>query len=277
MVKTLNSPASIEDFCAPLGRCLLIAQQCEVLVRWLVRHCDVTLTAQESHNVSYAHDRAADGKMLGPMVRALVKALTGDELATNDQAPAVITIRTRVSFAPEHLAVLAERLSELVTLRNDLVHHFLERVDTNEPDKLGRAQRYLDQSLEVLRSHRDYLRALHDSMRAGLLELHTEVARPGLLESLQHLASQDDDTGAGLFAALRAADSALQQQGWTDLEFAAQWIRQHWPEASPSRYGCKTWRQVIRQFPVFELKQEKGSASARGHTWYRCRRAALPA
>ena len=57
--------------------------------------------------------------------------------------------------------------------------------------------------------------------------------------------------------------------GWTSLDAAIRFISKENRDQVPSRYGCKTWRQVLKKSGLFELRCPAPEEGAIGRAWYR--------
>jgi hypothetical protein len=59
---------------------------------------------------------------------------------------------------------------------------------------------------------------------------------------------------AGIVRALREAANELAVDGWTPVAAAGRWITERNPEQQPNKYGCASWRQVLHESRLFELR-----------------------
>lgn len=120
-----------------LGRCMLRLQQYERLMKTLLPHHELvgpadTLEAQRAANLE-----KVSGKTLGTLVKSLFESYAVPdgferELLPEDKVPTDrISMATsyRMTMAPERLAEVKAQIEELLVMRNDLVHHFIERFD----------------------------------------------------------------------------------------------------------------------------------------------------
>lgn len=73
----------------------------------------------------------------------------------------------------------------------------------------------------------------------------------------------------GIVKVLREASQALAQNGWTLLEDARSWVGDRHPEQTPSKYGCRSWPQVLSESRQFELQYR--NLEGRRVAWFRCR------
>ena len=65
---------------------------------------------------------------------------------------------------------------------------------------------------------------------------------------------------------LSNAKSALAVDGWASVEAAADWISAQYPDQTPEKYGCRTWRQVIHESRRFDLRYRY--EDSRKQAWY---------
>lgn len=74
--------------------------------------------------------------------------------------------------------------------------------------------------------------------------------------------------GTGIVRALREASETLSEGGLTRLDRARDWIAAHHPDQTPSKYGCRTWPQVLSESKLFELVYRVGDDGKRVG-WFR--------
>ena len=246
-----------------LGRCLLRLQQYECLIKAIMADYEISGPAHALEEVRAARMTATAGKTLGTMVGELLGSyVVANEVDTaiqtsTDTSHARISISNRLQLSDADFARTENDLRELVLLRNNLVHHFIDQ------HEIG--------TLDGCRSGRDALIAAYSRIDQHLEELRTwaedmQEARRALAEVVQSDAFRDhlvngtypDGTvfwpGAGIVRALQEAASELAVDGWTTVEEAARWITEWYPEQQPEKYGCSSWRQVVHESRFFELR-----------------------
>lgn len=260
-----------------LGGCLLRVQQYEGLLKAMVANTDLAgepaqLQALRDAQVASVHKTTLGG---------LVGLLTGGYLRAEDEsAPAQETDdkspgdRLWFSFqqrkqmsAERHEAITAE-LKELVELRNELVHHLLERFDLGQLDRCEAAVAYLDASRATIDRHYETLRtwAEHmDNARALAASFTNSDAFKDLLINGVAPNGQVHWPVSGIVSSLREAEQALAPSDgrahWTELNAAIAWIAQQHPDQTPRRYGCSSWRQVLHESREFEVTKKKSIQS----------------
>lgn len=121
------------------GRNLLRLQQYERLIKGLVAEQDVAGPIGELHAVRARQIEAISKKTLGQVVGELTGAyiapalfesdsLQDDEPSHDPRLP-WFRISYRIEMKEEDFKETERKLAELVNLRNELVHHFLEKYD----------------------------------------------------------------------------------------------------------------------------------------------------
>lgn len=78
----------------------------------------------------------------------------------------------------------------------------------------------------------------------------------------------------GIVKALKEAAVELASEGWTPVDAAVQWIAENYPDERPDGYGCTSWRQVIHECQLFDLRYLPSEGPRRA--WYRLRESARP-
>lgn len=257
-----------------LGGCLLHLQQYERLLKAMVANTDLAgepaqLEALRDARVASVHKTTLGG---------LVSLFTGGYLCAEDEsAPAQETdddkapsdrfwfsFQQRMEISAERLEAITAELKELVDLRNELVHHLLERFDLGQLHRCEAAVAYLDASRATIDRHYQTLRtwAEHmDSARALAASFMNSDAFTDLLINGIAPDGQVHWPLSGIVSSLRAAEQALAPSGdqsqWTELNAAITWIAKQHPDQTPKRYGCSSWRQVLHESREFEVMKKK--------------------
>ena len=246
-----------------LGRCLLRLQQYERLSKAIMADYEISGPAHALEEVRAARMTATAGKTLGTIVGELLGSyVVPNEVDTpiptsTDTSEAYISIGSRLQLSYADFARTENDLRELVLLRNNLVHHFIDQHDIGTlngcrggRDALIEAYTRIDQHFEELRA---WAKGMHDARRAL-----AEVVQSDAFHELVVNGIRPDGTvfwpGAGIVRALREAASELAVDGWTTVEEAASWITERHPEQQPANYGCSSWRHVVHESRSFELR-----------------------
>lgn len=263
-----------------LGRCLLRLQQYEVLLKALVAHGDIAGQPAELQSVRDTQVACAQKKTLGTLVGILTERhLTSaeeDDGTDEPQGDAGLWFRFRYQVgldASQHQATTAA-LKELVDLRNELVHHFLQRFNIWEPQGCMAADAYLDASYETIDGHYLTLRGWAQGMDEARTAMASFISTAAFEDLLVNGIAPDgtvDWPASGAVRCLREAETRFATEGWTLLNSATPWIRAQHPDQHPQRYGCGSWRQVIHEARQFEIRRTVNTEKGCGEVWYRSR------
>ncbi|HSI49159.1 MAG TPA: OST-HTH/LOTUS domain-containing protein [Ideonella sp.] len=268
-----------------MGRCLLRLQQYEKLLKALAAHQSIEGPGDQLMTI---RDQKAEGlknKTLGH----LVGVLTGSYLSVQgaesgdagpdeprDDVPRSGWIRSHstIAMSPESYAETVQQLSELVALRNNLVHHFIETYDVWTLQGCRDAVAYLDDAYLKVDSHYATLAAWAKSMQDAHAVTASFFASKAWEDYFVHGIAPEgtvDWPRATVVELLREATTAHAQAGWTNLADAIRRIGALHPEQTPKRYGCTSWRQVLHESKHFEVRRDKAMDESPGQTWYRRR------
>lgn len=268
-----------------LGRCMLRLQQYERLLKAVLPSMAVAGPPEELQAVQDKQALRIRNRTLG----ALVGIFTDHHLTVAGADPQVVTeedasassrsfdapwasIRFAIAMSPERHAQTKAGLAELVNLRNDLVHHLIERFNIFDEDGCRAASSYLDSCYERIDGHCQLLKTWTTTLSESKARISSLVQSKALDDAFVHGVNPDGSVcwpRSSIVECLRNAETACQADGWTPLEAAIRFILKEHREQTPSRYGCKTWRQVLRRSGQFELRSVAGSDSEVGHARYR--------
>lgn len=273
-----------QDVQRKLGRCLLRLQQYEILLKALVAHSEISGPAEALQDIRDAQVSSTQKKTLGTLVGMLTErslALPGTPETEEDSAQDINSIwcsfRFRLELDEQRYQTTIGALKELVDLRNELVHHFLQRFNIWELQACADANAYLDASYETIDGHYLTLRSWAKAMEEARVHV-AAFMRTSTFEDLLVNGIAPDGTidwpASGAVRCLREAESHLKTaQGWTHLNSAIAWMQAHHAEQRPSRYGCGSWRQVMHESQQFEVRRDSNLELGRSEVWYRSRAA----
>jgi hypothetical protein len=248
-----------------LGRCLLRMQQYEVLLKAMLAHQEVsgsidTLDAQRAARA----EKLAD-KSLGTLVKALFQTYVVPpgferELLPKDETAAdrmSVALSLRLEMSLENLDETKAAVKDLVELRNQLVHHLIERFDLFSELGCVDAVRHLEESYGRIDQHFLQLSGWAEASDKARAKAAQFTRSPEFRDMLVNGIAPDgtfDWAHTGIVRVLREAAKELATQGWTRLDSACTWIADKHPEQVPHKYGCWTWRQVLSESRQFELQ-----------------------
>lgn len=256
-----------------LGGCLLRLQQYERLLKAIVANTDLAGEPAQLQAVRDARVASVHKTTLG----GLVSLFTGGYLrAEDDSAPAQetddkspvdmlrVSFQQRMAMSAERLEAITAELKELVDLRNELVHHLLERFDLGQLDRCEVAVAYLDDSRATIDRHYQALRTWAEQMDKARAMAASFMQSDTFTDFLINGIAPDGQVHwpiSGIVSSLREAEQALAPKGgqahWIELNAAIAWIAKHHPDQTPKRYGCGSWRQVLHESHEFEVMKKK--------------------
>lgn len=248
-----------------LGRCMLRVQQYEQLIKAMVAHYGVSGPILEVERARAAQIDGTARKTLG----TLVGDLLGTYVVAEKNGPIEdmpinspenvnwFAMQTSVGLSDADFAQAEHELGEMVGLRNNLVHHFIEQHDMSSVDGCRRAQDALvtaysriDQNLAQLREWAEEMENVQQAMSDVLQSAEfTDFLVNGIAPD-----GTVDWNASGIAKALREAFRALATDGWAPVVEAGKWIAERYPEQLPAKYGCQSWRQVVHESPILELR-----------------------
>lgn len=216
----------------------------------------------------------------------LVKQFTGEHLSTalvnqmdqEDEAEPtrVIVPMVEISYSFSLSSVAYEEttasLAELVDLRNELVHHLIERFDISKENECRDASLYLDKCYLRIESGCQQLKAWAIALEEVRVKAFSFVQSQAFDNAFVHGINPDGTVSwqkSSVVAELRLAEKSCQIEGWTPLNAALELIKKKDSAQVPTRYGCKTWRQLLKRSEQFEVKSTVEPTGAGRQTWYR--------
>lgn len=251
------------------GRNLLLLQQYEQLVKALVAEQSVAGNVNDLYNVKTSQYESISNKTLGQVVGDLVgnfivPALSMSDCADNEEAPGDLTqpwIRTsiRIELSDDDFKRTQQKLADLVDLRNELVHHFLEKHDLRTGLGYLAADAYLDECFKQINAHyvelQQYGMHCGDSRAIMARYLNTSEFRDFFIHGIMPEKARVHWASSTVVNLLRDAEAALAKEGWTLLLNAIAYIGMREAEQTPKRYGCSSWRHVLHESNQFELRK----------------------
>lgn len=252
-----------------LGRCMLSLQQSERLLKALLHDAHVTAIhsgrggeGAAAFEVSRAFEKKQLASMtLGGLVTAFFDgvATDGETLAGKRKEQDIpddrLSIRTsrKLSMSPENLEALQSSMREMVLLRNEWVHHLVDRFDLTSLDGCAQALGTLQIGYEKAERFRLELQGVakawveaSESMaafyggpqgRAALFGGKIPVELTPLLGALRD--------------AVEGAAPAL--DGTVLLSAVLENLISLHPHEKPENYGYASWPQVIHESSVFGM------------------------
>ena len=255
-----------------LGRCVLNLQKYELGMKEFLslsvlkgnKHTWKTnLLERKSH-----YSSRTLGQLIGDLMgsHVLMESESDKKSATNDQSPPEPTLpefETKMSLivGQDEYQTLLDDLAYLVTTRNELVHHFLQRFPLVDQNSCRQAIDHLETVQGMLKSHMERLQSWDQTRVAGMSALKGFLNSPEFTAWIKFgfIPGGDIDwPSAGVVEELKRAESTLSKDGWTDLTLAIEVIKNRNPDLTPKAHGCVSWRNLLHTSGLFDIRRERG-------------------
>lgn len=255
-----------------LGRCMLRIQQYERQLKSMLSHQEMvgsvdTLDAQLVTRVEKLSD-----KTLGTLVKTLFESYVVVDVAPQRELLDESKVRTdsvtigsrfSISMTEERRAQTKAAVDELVALRNDLVHHLIERFDLWSDSGCEAATAHLTWSYDRIDRHclelRDWAQGIDNARALSASFAHSETFRGFMVHGIAPDGSFDWPF-TGIVSVLREGLQKFGVNGWASLDAVRTWVAEHHPEQSPEKYGCRSWPQAVHESRLFSLEYRADEA-----------------
>lgn len=248
-----------------LGRNLLLLQQYERQIKAIVAHQRLSGPSDALGAVRAAQIDGTARKTLGALVGDLLGSYVvageveglEDERAGSSDSVNWIDMQMKLSLPDADFAQAETDLKELVHLRNNLVHHFIDQHDLWSLEGCRSAQTALIVAYNRINKNLERLREWAgdmDRMRQAMSEVFKSKEFHDIFVNGVAPDGSVNWHFAGVLGPLREALGAIAVDGWASIEEAGNWIEERYPEQLPAKYGCRSWRQVVHEAPKFELR-----------------------
>lgn len=241
-------------------------QQYERLMKTLLAHHELagpvdTLEAQRAANVEKVSD-----KTLGTLVKTLFESYAvpdgfESELLPEDKVPTdriAMAMSYRITMTPERLADVRAGIEELVLMRNELVHHFIERFDLWNDAGCKDALRHLESCYERIERHHYELLGWTKSMDEARTHMAAFAQTEGFRDMMMNGIASDGTfewSATGIVRVLREAAQELSEGGWTQLDKACVWMATHHAFVSAMKAVCSSKSMSARRIDRVSLSR----------------------
>lgn len=270
-----------------LGRCLIRIQQYELLLREMVSKREVSGTPIKTSLDLEESGLSAPNKTMGQLIGELTKKyfqptllpesgeFQYEDYLEDGHHTGLVRLRMSVAMTPDAHTKLSDDLQKLVHLRNDLVHHFVEGQDLISEVGCIAADLYLQECYAEIDKHFTSLRVWAASMNEANQVTAAFLSGPEFKEFLRAemttSVSKREAALPRLIELFCDAEKEHAVDGWTSLNSAIASIRKVAPDEAPKKHGFASWRHVLHDASVFEIRKSAQQPSAPIETLYRSR------
>lgn len=246
---------------------------------------DHEFSGESAELLTIQHDRKTEvaDKTLGAVAKKLVGSFltngdtespAGDSPEIKDPNKIHFGFKSSLSFSAEDFEREKATLEALITMRNELVHHFLENFDLRTLQGCATADQHLEACLVQVNLYTEKLRGWADATLKGreLMAsfLGSEAGRDLIVFGIMP-GGEIHWEATPIVAQLKAAEEALSCKGWTSLNAAIAKIMGKHPELTPRKYGCSRWRHLLHETGLFNTQIQKSASGAVDDVFFQSR------
>lgn len=265
-----------------LGRCMLRLQQYENALKTLLAHHEAAGTVEEIKAQPAIRAEKLSGQTLGNLANLMFESFVVPEGFERELLPEdkvvsdkiLFSHSSRVTLAPEQWLRMKAAVQQLVTMRNGLVHGFLQRFNLWDEQGCADALVYLQEAFQRIESHYQELRMWAMCMVQGRALaasfMQTDVWQDWVVDGISPDGSFEW-CNTGIVRALREEVSALAGKAWISFDVVKARMLERHPEQTPQKYRCSSWPQVLHESGEIELAYRRNSDTGPRQAWVRLR------
>ncbi len=242
-----------------VGRNLLLFQQIEHFLKFLLSIHKSGGTAETFNSNLQKQAECISKKMLGKLVEkyaAEVLQDAGEEVPEEESPADWFRFSFRISGDTEFVESMRCDLKVMTDERNELVHHFLQRWQTDTPEKMAEALAYLDTQREKVLPMHEHLRSTIGHMQESAQELFDFMRSPEYKKQSELMWLQ----ASPLVSFLSQVTAKIHRKdGWCYLAHAGKLAAKELSEELNNlkeRYGFKTLKKLVIGSELFDVLDE---------------------
>ncbi|MDP2100627.1 hypothetical protein [Methylicorpusculum sp.] len=253
-----------------LGRNVLLFQQIEQILKWMLTHQDVKVWRNKEGFKTNLDERkkSLSKATMGQIAKDFIgnSFSLSEDSCSDEKDCEVNTNYIRLTLGPiicdeDFYNKRKTELEALITERNDLIHHFLPRWDFDELESVREAETYLDEQRDRVFPEYEFLKSLIENSqedRKQLIDyLSSDEGRKDVILSTLRGSHH-------LFGLINYANTKQRNDGWAVLDAAQSFIRQNYDENCliyeltwiKKNYQCKTLKEIANKSEFFEIREE---------------------
>jgi hypothetical protein len=173
-----------------LGLCLLQLQRYELLMKSMIARRKLTGSANTleerlAQRIAETSTKTL-GQLIGELTRDHLKPINEKAekaaLPQGESSGGMFGFEASISMPPDRLAAISQELSELVEMRNQLVHHFLEAFDLVSEPGCRKADAFLSECNEKICGYTSALRGWIASSNDARAIMLSHMASNGFMD-----------------------------------------------------------------------------------------------
>ncbi len=265
-----------------MGSCILRLQQYELLIKGMITDQEISGYVGEVKANQTQRNAEIGTKTLGQLVGELTGSylstpttrLPGETEDSHELDPARAHFRAtfQMELNEDEYQRTIDGLKKLVGLRNELVHHFLERFDLQDDLGCHSAEIYLDEVYLTINERFSELRSWAESMINVRKAAAEHMATPEFHDFFVYGVIQGQEVdwpNTPIIHQLLTVERNYHEDGWANLAKAIEIVRATWTDLTPKKYNCSSWRHVLHESGLFKTEKRINTDTGVNQVWYR--------
>lgn len=254
---------AVNEVLRKIGRNLMLFQQLEYRLKYIVANGNISGYASQLKEKQLKHASSVNTKTMGQLIGHYMDSVYSDPDEQIDESEDVNETYFSFSFKLEteaaHYDSMKDNLTQLLSERNELVHHLLPQFDPESMESCHKIDHKLEEQSHKIRLEIENVGAIAKSLHEGRRQLSEFLSSENGSKQIwiSHLRQSP--------LVLLLADIADQigcEEGWATMSAAGQFLKEHAPNEIQSlkeHYGYKTLKSFIHATEIFDIKEEKTS------------------
>lgn len=251
---------SVNEVLRKIGRNTMLFQQLEYLLKFIVANGSFSGYASELNLIKEQRAASIQKQTMGQLVGKYLETTNPEYQESSEEfeeaKEAFISFKFSTECDAVYFKTKKDALAQMVSDRNELVHHMLPKFDTNSLESCNQIGKQLDEQRGKIIGEINELRQKVNSLQEGN-------------KTLAEFLNSDEGKKQFELSWLRQSplvlmlrDIAVQTaraDGWASITKASQLIRQQAPEEVAllkERYGHKSLKALILAAEVFDVHEE---------------------
>jgi hypothetical protein len=262
-LKHLKNEEFVDDVLRKVGRNVVLFQQLEQLLKFVVANGNLAGFASELKTLKEAQENKINKQTLGTLVGQYVENSNpeSDTLSTEPEEidEVYYSFSFRIECDDDYYESRKEALAQLVTERNDLIHHLLPRLDMKSAQSCRALSKELDEQSEKIRLEINRLKATAKALNDGRKEMAAYFQSE---EGWKVLELSFLRQSRLVLMLVDIATQMSREDGWTSISSAGHLIKEHAPEEfdqMKEKHGYSSLKKLIQASEIFDIHEEATS------------------
>jgi len=252
---------SVNEVLRKIGRNVMLFQELEHLLKFIVANGTISGYASELENIKVKQVASVNKQTMGQLVGQFIENTNPDYEEHSSEPEEITEVYFSFNFHVEtdliYYETKKEALAQLVSERNELIHHLLPKFDANSAKSCKTIEEKLDNQSEKIRSEIKEMRAIAKALDEGGKTmadfLRSEEGKKQIKLSFLRQSR----------IVILLGDIATQikrPDGWASMNIAGQLVKQHAPEELAllkGKHGYKSLKSLILATEIFDIYEEE--------------------